>query len=443
MRNWIGALLCLLLLVGCGAEETEQTFRLTAAEQEACMEQLNAVMEKFYWDYDKDSLAFGPGVVPEAAAENERFFAASADTEHFLKNRAGEDCVLAEANLLHYNGDRAGTLECYFLGGTLSGIVYRGGYDNRCYSLRERNPFLADGRFRAYEAWDGMTEGFRESGGSFSPEGILSAGKDVNGNALAACIENGRAMVYRFANGTLTRYRNFAYSSTLEATSAAFLTGEDARLAVLISSIEESGQGESERTFSRSEKVMLYDENLYPAGEIPLESELCTAIGAEDERLYLFNEQSMEIYERQDGLWQRTGRVKLRHGVVQFHIADLDGDGVKEYLMTDGMDLYLYHKAGEGFRQVWSTHLGVENFYGSLSSGDLNRDGVKEVYACDVTGTTIRYLLTEKGLQVANEDIEYGQCFFPLDFNGDGLDDYWFVEDNINRRGRLYLAEGK
>lgn len=439
MKKWIGALLCLLLLAACGAQEEEQAFSLTAEEQEACIEQMNAAMEEFYWDYDRDSLSFGPGVVPEASPENERFFEASADCGYPLKARAGGQGVLAEAELLHYNGDPAGTLECYFLGGTLSGVLYRGGYDNEYYSLYERNPFLADGGFRAYEAWEGMP-GFRESSGAFSPEGCLSSGKDAYGNTLAACIENGRAVVYRFANGTLSRYRNFAYNSTLEATSAAFLDGEGASLAVLISSIEESGQGEGERTFTRSEKIMLYDENLYPAGEIPLESELCTAIGAEDGRLYLFNDQSMEVYELQDGLWQRTGRLRLRHFVTQFHITDLDGDGEKEYLMTDGMDLYLYHKAEGAFRLLWSTHLGVENFYGPLASGDLNGDGVKEVYACDVTGTTIRYLLTEKGLRASNEDIAYGECLYPLDFDGDGRSDYWFVEDNINRRGRLYLA---
>lgn len=442
MKNWIGALLCLLLLAACGAETQEQGFSLTAEEQEACIAQIDAAMEEFYWDYDRDSLSFAPGDVPEMAPENERLFTASADCGYFLKSHAGKQGVLADADLLHYNGDPAGTLECYFFGGTLTGVLYRGGYDNGYYSLQERNPFLADGSFRAYEDWEGMTE-FREGNGTFSPEGCLSAGKDANGNTLAACIENGRAMVYRFANATLSRYRDFAYNRNLEATSAAFLNGEDARLAVLISSIEESGQGESERTFTRSEKIMLYDENLYPAGEIPLESELCTAIGAEDNKIYLFNDQSMEVYELLDGLWQRTDRLRLRHFVTQIHITDLDGDGVKEYLMTDGMDLYLYHKTENSFRLLWSTHLGVENFYGALSSGDLNRDGVKEVYACDVTGTSIRYLLTEKGLQTWNEDIAYGECIYPLDFNGDGLEDYWFVEDNINRQGRLCLAEGK
>lgn len=443
MKNFIAALACLLLLSACGAEEQEQPFSLTAEEQKACAEQIDAVMEEFYWSYDRDSLSFGPGVVPEISAASERFFSASADCDYFLKNRAGEQGILAEAELLHYNGDHAGTLECYFFGDKLTGVLYRGGYDNAYYSLRERNPFLADGEFRSYEKWEGMAQDFRESSGTFSPEGILSSGKDGNGNTLAVCIENGRVMVYRFANSTLSRYRNFTYNRSLEATSAAFLNGEDARLAVLISSIEETGQGESERSFTRSEKIMLYDENLYAAGEIPLESELCTAIGAEDNRIYLFNDQSMEVYELLDGLWQRTERIRLRHFVTQFHVTDLDGDGTKEYLMTDGMDLYLYHRVDSGFRLLWSTHLGVENFYGPLASGDLNRDGVKEVYACDVTGTTIRYLLTEKGLRASNEDIAYGECFYPLDFNGDGLEDYWFVEDNINRRGRLYLAEGR
>ena len=52
-------------------------------------------------------------------------------------------------------------------------------------------------------------------------------------------------------------------------------------------------------------------------------------------------------------------------------------------LMTDGRDLYMYHQLGGSMRKIWSTHLGVENFYGPIASGDLNGDGVKEIYCCD------------------------------------------------------------
>ena len=148
----------------------------------------------------------------------------------------------------------------------------------------------------------------------------------------------------------------------------------------------------------------------------------------------------MEIYEEKDGSWQNTGTRKLRHQVTQCHITDLDGDGVKEYILTDGMDLYVYHVVNDSFRKLWSTHVGVENFYGPLMSGDMNGDGVQEIYACDTTATTIRYILTEKGLKTANEDIQYGQCIYPCDFDGNGREDYWFVADNEDRRGQLYLA---
>ena len=188
---------------------------------------------------------------------------------------------------------------------------------------------------------------------------------------------------------------------------------------------------------------MLYDENLHVAGEIPLEGELCTAIGAEGDKLYLFIDQSMNEYEKGEENWSIVASHKLKHPVSQFHATDLDGDGKVEYLMTDGMDLYLYHHTGGSMKKIWSTHLGVENFYGPITSGDLNGDGVKEIYACDTTATTIRYVLTEKGLQSENEDIDYGQCIYPCDFDGNGKTDYWLVQDNIDRLGQLYLASGE
>ena len=68
---------------------------------------------------------------------------------------------------------------------------------------------------------------------------------------------------------------------------------------------------------------------------------------------------------------------------------------------------------------------------------------MKEVYTCDTTATTIRYILTEKGLRTANEDIDYGECIYPCDFDGSGKADYWLVKDNIDRPGQLYLADGE
>ena len=440
MKKKAAVLLSLFLLCGCGAEE-EKTFSLTVEEKQNYTETIQTVMEEYYWDYDHASLHFVGTTVPEDMEENVRLFDASNACEYNLKRKAGQEAVLAEASLLHYTGDAAGTLQCWFVDGSLSDVVYSGGFDKDYYSLKERNPFLADGEFQAYENWAGMGTGFAEGNGEFSPEGICSAGKDAEGNTMAVSIQNGSAAVYRYAGG-LSRYRNFSYGNGLEATSAAFLEKGDVKLAVLVSSIETS-ENDGDKTYSRAERVMLYDDKLQVVGEIPLEGELCTAIGAEGNQLYLFVDQNMEVYEKGEEDWSMVASRRLKHPVTQFHKTDLDGDGKVEYLMTDGMDLYLYHDAGGSMRKIWSTHLGVENFYGPITSGDLNGDGVKEIYACDTTATTIRYVLTEKGLQSENEDIEYGQCIYPCDFDGNGRMDYWFVKDNIDRLGQLYLAAGE
>ncbi|WP_405728461.1 hypothetical protein, partial [Anaerotignum sp.] len=200
MKRRLLALLSLLLLTGCGGEE-EQDFSLTAEEQQAYTKTIDDVMEEFYWDYDRASLIFGAAKVPENTEKNTRLFAASADCEYNLKRKAGQDAVLAEANLLHYNGDGAGTLQCWFVGGNLSGVAYAGGFDKGYYSLKERNPFLADGSFKAYETWTGMPGAFSEGSGEFSPEGVYSTGKDANGNTLAVSIRDGAAAVYRYAGG--------------------------------------------------------------------------------------------------------------------------------------------------------------------------------------------------------------------------------------------------
>lgn len=436
----------LLGLCGCGGQE-EEVFSLTAEQQEKYTQIIDQVTEEFYWNYDKDSLVFGQAVVPENTEENARLFAASADCEYALSAKAGTDAVLATAALLHYNGDQAGQLVCYFTGGSLSGICYQGGYDNGYYSLQERNPFLSDGGFTAYDTWTGMHPAFDQSAANFPAEGFLSVGEDASGNRLCVSLQEGTVQVYRYSGGALRLWRTLSFGSGLEATSAVFLDGEGgSRLAVLLSSITETepaaGSEGGEVSTIRSEKIVFYDENMQlTETEIPLESVRAGALAWDDGTLMLSVDQTIQLYTEGAEGWQRDTVARLKHQADYIHITDLDGNGTKEYLMSDGMDLYLYHRNGDTFRQIWSTHLGVESLYGPITSGDLNRDGVKEVYVCDMTGTTIRYILTEKGLRSSNEDIDYGQCIYPCDLNGDGLDDYWFIADSIERQGYLCIAQ--
>ena len=165
MKKWMTILASLFAAERMGGAK-EDTFSLSAAEQEAYEESIDKVTADFYWEYDHSSLSFGAAVVPEATEENERLFDASSACKYNLKGKAGQDAVLAQAVLLHYNGDVAGTLQCWFVGGSLAGVVYSGGYDNGYYSLKERNPFLADGDSRD-ESWTGMPDPSARAEGNF------------------------------------------------------------------------------------------------------------------------------------------------------------------------------------------------------------------------------------------------------------------------------------
>ncbi len=440
--------ICLLFamtfgLVGCGGKE-EKEFALTEEQQEKYTEIIDTVTDEFYWDYDGDSLSFRGGTVPAKEEKNEALFTASAACSYPLEGKAGSNAVIGTAKLLHYNGEEAGQLICYFTDNALSGICYRGGYDDSYYSLYERNPYLADGGFMKYEDRQKTTLTFRETSANFSSEGFVSVGHDKDGNVLTAALQNGVVYVYRYQNGAMRLWKKLNFGRGLEATSATFILadGGQEELAVLLSSMTESGSGEGEHTDSQSEKILFYDNKMQKIDEeIKLESTHVSALASEKGKLIFSADKVMQEYEKKEGTWEKRNLSRLSHGASYIHITDLDEDGKNEYIISDGLDLYLYRRDEEKFRCIWSTHLGIESLYGAITSGDLNGDGIKEIYICDMTGTTIRYILTERGLRSANEDIAYGQCLYPCDLNHDGLDDYWLVTDSVEGSGFLCMAE--
>lgn len=427
---------CLFCMAGCSGEEKDDSISLSAREQEAYIAQIDDVMDEFYWSYDKDSLTFRSGEIPQDDEENARLFSASEDAGYSLKSASGSQNITATAELLHYNGDAAGEVNFAFLNDHLSGVYYFGGYDRKAYSLRERNPFLANGNFRAYENWTGINTQYRQISESLPVDGFVAE----DGKGVAASIQSGKIVLYHLSGNVISKMRTLIPQRGLEAISAVYLeNGEEDFLAVLLADKTDDDHEDAE--VKRSEKIVFYDAGFQPKEEISLESEDCTALGAEEGKLFLFADQAMETYEKGEDGWYKAKRQSLRHRVTQCHITDLDGNGKMEYLLTDGKDLYMYHNLETGLLKLWSTHLGVESLYGALYSGDLNGDGVKEVYVCDATGTAIRYILTERGLRSSNEDIQYGQAIYPSDWNGDGIDDYWNITEGEDGESSLFLSK--
>ena len=431
----------MFILSGCANKrDTQETeFVLSQKEREKYEERIDQVLYDFYWHYDGDTVSFFPGNVPEENEENEGIFLASEDAGFSLRGSSGKEAVVATVQLQHYNGDKAGLAYFYFVHQQLSGVYYSGGYDKGNYSLRVRNLYLADGKFFAYETDAPMAQ-FSEEKTPVSAEGFVSMGKDAQGNVLLLSIENNKAVVYRYKRG-FQKYRTLNTESGLAVMGATFLP-ENRGVALLLGKVITTGHDEGEHTYMASEKVVFYNASFKRSGQaMELSTQEYTCLGQDGENLVMANSNILEYYSATDIGWEKKKQYFLQHGITNFHVTDLDGNGLLDYVMADGLDLYLYRKGESGFTRVWSTHVGIETLTGAIYTGDLNQDGVKEIYVSDTTGTTIRYVLTKEGLRARNEDIEYGDCIYAGDFNGDGKDDYIGVTDIENRYRKLHMAQ--
>ncbi len=426
MKKRIAALFlsALLCCAGCAGEAEESVFSLSAEEQQQYAQTIAQVLDETYWDYDTGSLSFYSGTVP--ADTEADVFSASAALDYDLSRYSGQNAVIGTAELLHYNGDSAGTVLFYFVNGQLAGVCYQGGYDNGYYSLKERNLFLADGHFAAFENWTEMpAASYQQTNATFPLIGFCAFGSADDGAVYTISIEDGKASLWRMQSGYFTRRGTFSTPNAYAVSAACLQTADGVTFALLV----QNAVSEEEIP---SYQVLFFDTSLRPL-EMTLAMTDASALAAENDTLWVAQGQTLVSYTQTEAGWEESATHSLRHYVSDICITDLDGNGTQEYLLSDGLDLYLYQHSGSLMKKIWSTHLGIDSLYGSIYSGDLNHDGVKEVYICDMTGTTIRYILTEKGLFSSNEDINYGDCIYPIDLNQDGYDDYFHITDIMER----------
>ncbi len=437
-------LLLIFMLSGCANKqsgEEEAQFSLSVKEQEKYEQLIEDTFKSFYWRYDSDTIQFFQGTVPTA---DENAFLASEDAGYPLKKSAGKSVVVGTADMVHFNGDRAGLAYFYFGRNDILGVYYKDANTNKAYSLSNRNVFTKDVAIKAFES-DREMGGFTEKKSKLPVTGFSSVGRDASGNMLLTCISGSSVNVYRYRNG-FSLYKKIAYGGDgLVPLSVSFYndgTSEADSIAVLLGSYVNAAEGHDSAQYSVADKVVFTDSSLNKTGEeIALLLPDYTCIASDGTRLVLGGKNGIEYYKKQDGAFVKERQFYLNHGVTQFKAEDLDGDGSSEYIMTDGMDLYLYTAAEGNFTNIWRTHLSIESLDGFIYTGDLNQDGVKEIYICDKTWTTIRYVLTPKGLVSRNDDIDYGQIYFAADFNQDGLDDYIKITDFENNIQSTFIAE--
>lgn len=433
--NKIGFIISIVLLIAilttsCANRnyKDELIFSLTPEQQQHYIQQIEEIINEYYWSYDKDSLVFSSYIIPD----NTDMFDACNVIDKNLSSYINKDSVLGQSNLIHYNGDIAGTINFIFFKDELVGSFYIGGFDNSIYSLKQRNPFMGNGNFLKYENWTEIYNNHTELSGDFSINGIIDTSyNDTYGNIMLGINDNS-ANLYRIQGNSVVNYKSIKYNNE-ELKGATFINiSNQDQLAVLLSTSNDT---------SSTSKVVFYNENGTEVNQLNLGDSSYSAINKYNDQLILFSDFSIEYYSYANNIFSLANRVLLKNTVINSHIVDIDNDGKTEFILTDGKDIYIYQQTASGLQKIWSTHLGVENLYSFIGSGDLNNNGIREIYISDNTGTSIRYTLTPKGLQSSNEDILYGQQIFPCDLNNDGITDYWNILLNENYEGKFYLSK--
>ncbi|MBS4959472.1 MAG: VCBS repeat-containing protein [Clostridiales bacterium] len=433
-----------VFLCGCSTSndiEEKPVFVLSSEKQEQYETTIETVLDSYYWKYDIDSILFFEGNIPDKQEGSEKFLA-SMNSGYDMEQDEGKNAVVATIELIHPDGEKAGLAYFYFIRNNLSGVYYVTANKSQIIcSLSERNVFQQAITFSSYETGQGDRI-FERKWVRFPENGFVSEGLDAKGRKEVVCLLDQGIEVYRF-DRSMQRIRSISFASQgLVPISAVFYPGENGdQLAVLLGSVIESNGDEGEQRATVSEKVVFYDSSLNrKSEEILLDSQTVSCLGSDGDALLLFDDNKILSYEWDDS-WKREKQYNLTHYVLAYKKTDLDNDGIPEYLMSSGRDFYLYRKDENDFQNIWRTHLAINGFYGNIYAGDLNGDGVKEVYIGDTNSTSIRYILTQKGFVSENEDILYGERYFVCDYNMDGKEDYVKMEDAENKNQSLYLSE--
>lgn len=437
----------LFIISACSnsGDDESEIFTLPIETEQKYDDMIDETLYNFYWKYDESSMSYLKMIAPLKEDENKNAeFKASRDSGFDLYSVSGKECIVGTVNIAHFNDDEAGIAYFYFFNDKIVGAYYVNKNTDKIYGLNNRNVFTKNVEFKKYEDSDKQVD-FKEYNTDIPKSFLTTIGKNKNGNVTLAFIDGNTIKIYYY-DRFFRNVRTLSFNEGLIPVSATFFQGrqEGDRLAVILGrETYESNGIEETKSYTESVKVVFFDEvyNKLPQ-EIDLSSYNYTCASRDDKYLVLSRFGAIEYYENSDEGIINITNYSIPHAVTGFKSCDIDNDGIMEYIMTDGLDLYVYQKNGLFFSNIWRTHISMNNLENNIYTGDLNNDGIKEIYICDKTGTIIRYVLKEIGFISQNEDIEYGDVIYPGDFNNDGFDDYIKVYNAERTYQNLYISQG-
>ena len=433
MKKLTALVLCAaMLFCGCSSSDNseEERFSLSKQKQQQYKETIDKITDKFYWNYDDSTLAYYQAPVP--SEDTGGIFEASKDSGYNLERYSGKEAVVYTADLYHFNNEKAGLVYFYFMHNSIVGAYYTPDDSNgKSYGLNSRNVFRNNAQFAAFEDREKNEITYSQSKVKTNLyEGFDDIYKNEKDETYFVAIDGNSLKRYRYSGKRFSVANNVNISSLCGYTPVSAAMLKNGQTAVMVGSVVDEAADYEGNAMVIAEKIIYLDSSFKKISyETQLTNGTYTCVGRIGDGFAAINDKYIDIYEPSNGGYEKKESFYLNIQASDFKECDIDGDGKEEYIITDGKDLFIYRKESTGFVCIWRTNISVESFYGNIYTGDTNGDGVKEIYICDNTGTAIKYILTPNGLISDNEKIDYGNRIYAGDFDGNGKDDYLFIDN--------------
>ncbi len=441
MRRLIFLCALCIALSGCGvAENTADTDSLAIDTSSIAQntETIEKILADNVWNYDKDSMSFGNDFL---IAENENFdlicdISDQAGIDTAALKKGSKQTMLASVRLTNADMTDAGTAYFAFSNRKLLCGFYI--FNDAPYSLANKYPFEYEHPFSGAENTGLLPV--------FSPTDLDTVFDSAAfaDNGEAAVISGSAIVFYKEGKNSFKRNGDIDFGELAPA-DIALKKGKTEYMCVLLDSYKtaerlsesdfEDYDRRDEILLTGSKKIVFIDgKNNAVLPELPLDLSIYTSVAFDGDNIAAARNSAIDIFAYENGAWVKKQRLSVENPVQKLRIADIDGNGVNEYIISDGINIGVYKKDVQ-LRLAWSTKFQTSRIK-DIYISDLNGDGIKEIYANELysdnsAGFALRYILCKDGFEVSGGNIVSGaSAYYAIgDMNGDGKDDYIVVNN--------------
>lgn len=411
MKKILFFMLIISSLTACSLnieEEEEDAYVLTTEDREIFGTILESELQSLNWAYSPDEIRFGTGFFPaEGEADYEKLREVSEKMGYDTENwQGGEVVATAAVTIYHPNGDLGGTARFYFKNNLIICGYYT--YNDAIYSMGDEAVFLNRDVLTVFENREIEAVDFAETEISLDFDNF----SDISPKSgMTAVIEDNSLNFYTLRTAAFELTKSYSEEDLgYIPFDAAF--DSDGRCAVLAGVINEDGSRESR-------KLIILDAFLNPTDMgFDLYNTGYTQVLYENGTVILGNRASVSEFDGETR--ENTANYNLIHYISGMSSCDIYGNGTRIYVITDGTNIFVY---SADFTLLWRSYYNEEAIGSYIYFGDMNGDGVKEIYTSDsISQTSVKYILTDSGFSEA-DDTE-AAVYLTGDFDCNGRFEY-------------------